>query len=81
VLNEQSEALAFVIDLGSDLDDPDAPPVTTGHRTAVYVYRHVKNEAILEYKEIPNEAIVTRLGTAVLSELLEPRRLEAVFAR
>jgi hypothetical protein len=77
--NPQTDSLAFVIDYGSDADDPGAPPVTAGHRKVVYVYRYASNEFGFQYRELPQSDVTARFGNVPLAQLLTPAKLQELF--
>ena len=77
-VNEQA-ALVFVVDYGTDSQDSDAPPVTVGHRKAVYVYRHVRDASAIEYRELSLEEVAGRFGVMNISDLLTDSRLQQIF--
>jgi hypothetical protein len=79
VVNQEQGAVAFVVDYGSDPQDHSSPPVSVGHRKAVYVYRHVRNEASMEYREMLQQDVSSKFGTTSLDELLTPGRLRQIF--
>jgi len=81
VVNETSDAVAFVVDYGSDPDNPNAPPVSLGHRKAVYVYRKVRDESSLEFRELSPHDIEARFGNVGLSELLTRSNLNRIFGQ
>lgn len=81
VTNKQTDALAFVIDYGSDAEDPGAPPVTAGHRKVVYVFRYVSKEFGFQYREMLQSDAIARFGDVPLAQLLTPARLQQVFAK
>jgi hypothetical protein len=81
VVNNQTDALAFVIDYGSDADDPGAPPPTVGHRKVVYVFRYVSNEFGFRYREMLQSDVATRFGKVPLAQLLTPANLQQIFAK
>jgi hypothetical protein len=80
VTNSQTNSLAFVIDYGTDLADPGAPPVTAGHRKVVYVFRYVSNEFGFQYREMLQSEVAARFGNIPLAHLLTPARLQQIFA-
>ena len=81
VADPRNDALAFVIDYGSDPGDRDAPPVTVGHRKVVYVFRYVSNEFGFQYREILQNDVTARFGAIPLRQLLTPANLQQIFAK
>jgi len=82
VVDDKTDSLAFVMDYGSDTEDPGAPPVTAGHRKVVYVYRYVSsNEFAFQYREMLQSDVAARFGDIPLAQLLTPARLQALFAK
>src|SRR5262249_17420370 len=77
--NTQTDSLAFVIDYGTDPEDPASPPVTAGDRKVVYVYRYVSNEFNFQYREILQSEVTARFGTVPLAQLLTPANLQQLF--
>ncbi len=47
----------------------------------VYVYRHVDDEAKLEYREMLLSEVEARFGQAPLRNLLEPAALQQRFSK
>jgi hypothetical protein len=81
VVDDKTDSLAFIMDYGSDAEDPAAPPVTAGHRKVVYVYRYVSNEFGFQYREMLQSDLAARFGNVPLAQLLTPARLQTLFAK
>jgi hypothetical protein len=81
VVNNQTDALAFLIDYGSDADDPGAPPMTARRRKVVYVVRYVSNEFGFQYREMLQSDVTARFGNIPLAQLLTPARLRQMFSK
>lgn len=78
VTDDREHALAFVISyelqgFGQDDKKPAGPA------EAVYVYRHVNDEARMEYREMSWTDVKARVGDAPLEKLVEPDALEKIF--
>jgi hypothetical protein len=78
-VNEREHALAFVIsyehiqELAGPLQKPEGPG------KVVYVYRHLNDEAKLDYREMLYSDVERRFGKLSLPSLLEPAALEKIF--
>ncbi len=70
VVDDKTDSLAFIMDYGSDSEDPGAPPATAGHRKVVYVYRYVDNEFAFQYREMLQSDVTARFGDIPLAQLL-----------
>ncbi len=81
VTSAQEHALAFVISYDAIQDFPGDLKAPPGPGKVVYVYRHVDNEATLEYRELLLSDIEARFGNLRLRSLLEPERLQQIFAK
>jgi hypothetical protein len=81
VTNIQEHALAFVIsydpiqEFPADLQTPMSPG------KVLYVYRHVDDEARLEYRELPLSDVEAQFGRVPLGNLLEPEKLQQFFTK
>jgi hypothetical protein len=80
-VNESSDALAFLVDYGSDPDDSSAPPVAIGHRRVMYVFRYVHKEYGFQYREMLYEGTTTAPGGSALEQLLTPAMLQRIFSK
>jgi hypothetical protein len=79
VTDDREHALAFVISYelqgyGQADDKPDGPT------HVVYVYRHVNDEAKMEYREMLWSEVKARAGDVPLERLVEPPMIEKIFA-
>jgi outer membrane lipopolysaccharide assembly protein LptE/RlpB len=78
VTDDREHALAFVISyelqgFGQDEQKPGGPA------QVVYVYRHVNEEAKMEYREMLWSELRERAGNVPLERLVEPAILEKIF--
>ncbi len=78
VTDNREHAVAFVISYevqgyGQSKEKPSGPP------KVVYVYRHVNDEAKLEYREILIDDLQVRYGAASLERLVDPEILVKLF--
>jgi len=78
VTDNREHAVAFVISYevqgyGQSKEKPSGPP------KVVYVYRHVNDEAKLEYREILIDDLQARYGAASLKRLVDPEILVKLF--
>lgn len=78
--DDREHAVAFVISyelqgFGQDENKPAGPA------QVVYVYRHVNDEAKLEYREMLWSEMKQLAGDAELERLVEPPLLERIFGR
>jgi hypothetical protein len=76
--DDREHAMAFVISYevqgyGQDEHKPGGPT------EVVYVYRHVNEEAKMEYREMLWSAVRERAGNVPLEKLVEPAMLEKLF--
>jgi hypothetical protein len=81
VVEDKTDAIAFIVDYGSDAEDATAPPVAGGRRKVVYIYRYVSNEFGFRYREMLLSELTARFGDVPLSRLLTPVHLQAIFAK
>jgi hypothetical protein len=78
--NEAEAAVAFLISyeqiqlLQGDLQKPSGP------KDVLYVYRGVKDEAKMEYREMLLEDASVRFGTSKLPDLVQPEILQKMFS-
>jgi hypothetical protein len=79
-VDDRSDALAFTISLESIQEFPGDEQRPSGPARVVYVYRHVRDDARLEYREILWSDVEARFGKVSLQKLLEPAALEAIFS-
>ena len=77
----QEHALAFVISYDAIQEFPGDLKTPPGPGKVVYIYRHVDNEATLEYRELLLSDIEARFGNLPLRSLLEPEKLQQIFAK
>lgn len=78
VTDDREHAMAFVISYevqgyGQDEHKPGGPA------EVVYVYRHVNDEAKMEYREMLWSEVKERAGNVPLERLVEPAILEKIF--
>jgi hypothetical protein len=78
VTDDREQAMAFVISyelqgFGQDEHKPAGPS------EVVYVYRHVRDEAKMEYREMLWSDVKARAGDVSLERLVEPATLEKIF--
>ena len=52
----------------------------SGPKDVLYVYRGVKDEAKMEYREMLLEDARVRFGTSQLPDLVQPEILQKIFA-
>src|SRR5579864_9390836 len=79
VTDDREHAMAFVISYevqgyGQDEHKPGGPA------EVVYVYRHVNDEAKMEYREMLWSDVKAKAGDVPLERLVEPEILEKIFA-
>jgi len=79
VTDDREHALAFVISYelqgyGQDEHKPSGPT------EVVYVYRHVNDEAKVEYREMLWSEVKERAGNVALENLVEPAVLAKIFS-
>jgi hypothetical protein len=79
VTDDREHAMAFIVSYevqgyGQDEHKPGGPP------EVVYVYRHVNDEAKMEYREMLWSDVKAKAGDVSLEKLLEPAALEKIFA-
>jgi hypothetical protein len=79
--SEFTDALAFLVDYGSDPEDSRAPPVTMGQRKVLYVFRYVHKEYGFQYREMLYEGTTGGSGGATLEHLLAPAMLQRIFSK
>ena len=77
----QEHALAFVISYDAIQKFPGDLKTPPGPGKVVYLYRHVDNQATLEYRELLLSDIEARFGNLPLRSLLEPERLQQIFGK
>ena len=77
----QEHALAFVISYDAIQEFPGDLKTPPGPGKVVYLYRHVDNQATLEYRELLLSDIEARFGNLPLRSLLEPEKLQQIFAK
>jgi hypothetical protein len=78
VTDDREHAMAFIVSYelqgyGQSDDKPGGPP------EVVYVYRHVNDEAKMEYREMLWSDVRERAGNVPLARLVEPSILEKIF--
>lgn len=78
VTDDREHAMAFIISYdvqgyGQSDDKPGGPS------EVVYVYRHVNDEAKMEYREMLWSDVKERAGNVPLARLVEPSILEKIF--
>lgn len=78
VTDDREHAMAFVISYevqgyGQDEHKPGGPT------EVVYVYRHVNDEAKMEYREMLWSDVKGRVGDVAIEKLVEPASLEKIF--
>lgn len=78
VTDDREHALAFVVSYelqgyGQDEHKPSGPS------QVVYVYRHVNDEAKMEYREMLWSDVKAKTGDTKLEKLVEPATLEKIF--
>jgi len=78
IIDDREHAVAFIISYelqgyGQSDDKPGGPS------EVVYVYRHVNNEARMEYREMLWSDVRERAGNVPLTRLVEPSILEKIF--
>ena len=78
VTDDREHAMAFIISYdvqgyGQNDDKPGGPS------EVVYVYRHVNDEAKMEYREMLWSDVKERAGNVPLASLVEPLILEKIF--
>jgi len=78
VTDDREHAMAFVVSYevqgyGQDEHKPGGPT------EVVYVYRHVNDEAKMEYREMLWSEVRERAGNVPLEKLVEPTTLEKIF--
>jgi hypothetical protein len=78
VTDNREHAIAFVISYelqgyGQSKEKPSGPAYV------FYVYRHVNDEAKLEYREISTDEMIGRYGPVSLEQLVQPEKLEKIF--
>ena len=76
--DERQHSLAFVISYelqgyGQGDEKPQGPS------NVVYLFRHVNDEAKLEYREILMDKVKARYGAVSLQQLVHPEMLEKIF--
>jgi hypothetical protein len=78
ISDQREQALAFVISYKqTQVFSGDQKP--SGPAEVVYVYRHVNDEAKMEYREMLSSDVKARVGDIALERLLEPSILEKIF--
>jgi hypothetical protein len=80
VTDDREHAVAFIIsyDLEGYGQSDDKPG---GPSEVVYVYRHVNDEAKMEYREMLWSDVKERVGNVPLARLVEPSILEKIFGQ
>jgi hypothetical protein len=78
ISDQREQALAFVISYTQiQVFSRDQKP--SGPAEVVYVYRHVNDEAKMEYREMLWSDVKAKAGDVALERLLEPSILEKIF--
>jgi hypothetical protein len=79
ISDQREQALAFVISYKQiQVFSGDQKP--SGPAEVVYVYRHVNDEAKMEYREMLWSDVKAKAGDVPLEKLVEPEILEKIFA-
>jgi hypothetical protein len=79
ISDQRGQALAFVISYQQiQVFSGDQKP--SGPGEVVYVYRHVNEEAKMEYREMLWSDVKAKAGDVALERLVEPSILEKIFA-
>jgi hypothetical protein len=79
ISDQREQALAFVISYKQiQVFGGDQKP--SGPAEVVYVYRHVNDEAKMEYREMLWSDVKAKAGEVALEKLVEPEILEKIFA-
>jgi hypothetical protein len=80
-VNEEEQAIAFVISYEQIQFYPDDEQKPSGPREVLYVYRHVNDDAKIECREMLLADAQAAFGRAPLEKLLEAGTLQRIFAR
>jgi hypothetical protein len=78
--SEAEHALAFVISYDQEQADPGGEQKPSGPKQVLYVYRHVNDEAKMEFREMLLSEANRRFGDVPLSDLLKGETLQKIFA-
>ena len=77
-IDDHSYVLAFVIEYDQDIFQKNEEEHPSPMKI-VYVYRHVNDEARIEYREMLLSDVQARFGNLSLERLLKPQRLKQIF--
>jgi hypothetical protein len=75
VTDDRQMALAF------EISYEQIPGKPSGPAHVVYVYRHIDDEARMEYREMLMDEVSARYGATSVEELVVPAMLDKIFAR
>lgn len=74
VVNNDTDSIAFIITFSGSSDS------NLGETRAVYIYRNIHDNSLLEYREVSEDELLSLVDTTDLKRLLEKETLDFIFS-
>lgn len=74
VVNNDTDSIAFIITFSGSSDS------NLEETRAVYIYRNIHDNSLLEYREVSEDELLSLVGTTDLTRLLEKETLDFIFS-